>query len=99
MARDRPHSPREGLLDARCTCAEGLQARFVQTPFTRRHYLNSALVIEQGWGEHHPLSGVLPGLPKEYMMIYAPGNEGEVRVVGAIIRAAVSFMTSSHQVK
>ncbi|KAL5485680.1 hypothetical protein ACEPAI_6721 [Sanghuangporus weigelae] len=52
------------------------------------------LVIEKGWGERHPLSGVIV-LPKEYLMIYAPLTEEEVRAVGRILRASVGYMTGS----
>jgi len=38
-------------------------------------------VIEKGWGERHPLSGVYPGLPVTYLMIYAPRDQEEVAMV------------------
>jgi len=51
------------------------------------------IVIEQGWGERHPLAGVV--LPKEYMFVYAPQTEEDVAVAGTIMRAAVGYMTGS----
>lgn len=55
------------------------------------------LVIEREWGERHPISGVI-GLPKEYLMLYAPLTEDDVRVVGLIVRASVSYMTGTKNV-
>ena len=49
-------------------------------------------MIERGWGERHPISGVV-GLPKEYLMIYAPMDEDEVEVVVRIIKASIAYMT------
>ncbi|KAL5526932.1 hypothetical protein ACEPAF_8659 [Sanghuangporus sanghuang] len=55
------------------------------------------LVIERGWGERHPMSGVIK-LPKEYLMIYSPLTEDDVRLVGLILRASVGYMTGSRNV-
>lgn len=55
-------------------------------------------VIEQGWGERHPLSGVV-ALPKEYLMLYAPNSEDEVQIIGNILRAAIGYMTDSRNVR
>ncbi|KAF9026058.1 hypothetical protein BDZ89DRAFT_988216 [Hymenopellis radicata] len=58
------------------------------------------LVIEHGWGERHPLSGVrgVP-MPKEYLLIYAPRNQEELDVLERIIVAAIGFMTNSREVQ
>jgi len=59
------------------------------------------IVIDQGWGERHPLSGrgrLFP-IPKEYLLIYAPRTLNEVRIVGKIIRAAVWFGSGSREVR
>ncbi|KAI5120205.1 hypothetical protein M0805_006311 [Coniferiporia weirii] len=55
------------------------------------------LVIEQGWGERHPLSGRLL-LPKEYTFLYAPLTADDMRVVGLIARAALGYMAASRNV-
>ncbi|KAI5119132.1 hypothetical protein M0805_005738 [Coniferiporia weirii] len=55
------------------------------------------LVIEQGWGERHPISGRI-GLPKEYLIIYAPLTEDDVRIAGLIMRASVGYMADSKEV-
>ena len=55
------------------------------------------LVIEQGWGERHPLSGQIY-LPKEYLFIYAPKTPEDVRVHAAIMRAAIRYMTGREDV-
>jgi len=44
-------------------------------------------VVEKGWGERHPLAGVM--VPKEYLLIYAPRDWDEVNVVRGIVEAAV----------
>ncbi|KAI9738609.1 MAG: hypothetical protein M1834_008113 [Cirrosporium novae-zelandiae] len=48
-------------------------------------------VIENGWGERHPLSGahrLLGCVPEGFVMIYAPRSEDEIAIVGEIVRAA-----------
>jgi hypothetical protein len=37
--------------------------------------------------------GTLPDLPAEYILIYAPRTEEEVKIVMEIISASVKFMT------
>lgn len=57
-------------------------------------------IIERGWGERHPLSGVnrfIP-LPKEYLIIYAPRDDEELDVVERIIVASIGYMTNSRGV-
>lgn len=46
-------------------------------------------VIEKGWGERHPLTGVYPGIPETYLMIYAPRDSEEVATVQQLVRAAI----------
>ena len=52
-------------------------------------------VIEAGWGERHPLAGVLPGLPTTYLFIYSPRDEGETGVVGKLLEAATGYMVQA----
>lgn len=49
-------------------------------------------VIEAGWGECHPLAGVMLGLPDTYMMIYPPRDEQELAVTVRLLDAAVTYM-------
>jgi hypothetical protein len=51
---------------------------------------DSKTVIDKGWGERHPLSGVRPGLSLNYVMIYAPRTAAEIAVIGELLRAAIS---------
>jgi hypothetical protein len=60
-------------------------------------------VINMGWGQRHPLDGV-PGitkrifgwtLPKEYIMLYSPRSEEELRIVMEIVEASAGYMTDS----
>ena len=53
-------------------------------------------LLDRGWGIRHPLSGqMLFGigmlLPANYVMIYAPRNEEEIRVHEIVAKAAVEF--------
>ncbi|KAJ6607404.1 hypothetical protein B0H10DRAFT_2227936 [Mycena sp. CBHHK59/15] len=57
-------------------------------------------VIELGWAERHPLSGVsrVFPLPKNYLLVYAPRDEEELQVVERILVASIGYMTASHSV-
>ncbi|KAJ5407865.1 hypothetical protein N7509_001748 [Penicillium cosmopolitanum] len=60
-------------------------------------------VLKAGWGQRHGFSGTsamtylsfgtLPDLPAEYILIYAPRTEEEIKIVMEIISASVKFMT------
>ncbi len=52
-------------------------------------------VIENGWGERHPLAGVMLDLPETYLLIYPPREETELKVTAQLLEAAVVHMTSS----
>ncbi|EPQ54233.1 hypothetical protein GLOTRDRAFT_94567 [Gloeophyllum trabeum ATCC 11539] len=54
------------------------------------------LVIERGWGERHPLSGVLGNVPRQFLMVYAPRNDEEFAVVERILKASIEYMTKRH---
>lgn len=49
-------------------------------------------VIDRGWGERHPLAGVLPGLPDTYLLIYPPRTAGELAITARILDGAVAHM-------
>ncbi|CAD6449245.1 74c60d2a-5953-40eb-8f19-ae6c13e4201a [Sclerotinia trifoliorum] len=51
-------------------------------------------VIEKGWGEKMTLAGTLK-MPAEYLMIYTPRSESELRAVRDILEAAIGFMTGA----
>ncbi|KAJ7035261.1 hypothetical protein C8F04DRAFT_1344904 [Mycena alexandri] len=52
-------------------------------------------VLEKGWGQRHPLAGPgVPGPPTEWTFIYAPRDEGEVKVVETIVEASIGYMTN-----
>lgn len=55
-------------------------------------------MIDQGRGERHPMSGSLL-LVKEYITIYTPRDDEELKIVEAIVRASIGFMTGSRDVK
>jgi len=55
-------------------------------------------VIDQRRGERHPMSGGRL-LVKEYLTIYTPRDDDELRVVKAIMRASISFMTNSRDLR
>lgn len=57
------------------------------------HPADVKLILERGWGQRHPLARdswwwVTKIVPTGFMMIYAPRNEEELKVVIEIIRAA-----------
>ncbi|KAL1841949.1 hypothetical protein VTJ49DRAFT_6272 [Mycothermus thermophilus] len=64
-------------------------------------------VLEKGWGQRHPMSwergdGWLGGmgvmveapLPRTFVMIYAPRNDEDLRVIARIIEAAIWYTTA-----
>lgn len=57
------------------------------------HPSDAALVIAQGWGQRHPLSGGglfgVEYVPRGFVMVYAPRWEEEVGVLMEIVRAGV----------
>jgi len=55
------------------------------------HPADAAVVLERGWGQRHPLArGGWLGrfVPREFVMVYAPRDERELRVVGRVVEAA-----------
>jgi len=58
------------------------------------------LVIERGWAERHPLSGVSKAipLPKEYLLVYAPTDDEELDIVERIMSASIAYMTNRRKV-
>lgn len=53
---------------------------------------DATTVITKGWGERHPLAGVRPALPDTYLLIYAPRDEVDLRVLQQLLKAAISHM-------
>ncbi|KAF7891030.1 uncharacterized protein EAF02_001355 [Botrytis sinoallii] len=51
-------------------------------------------VIEKGWGERMTLAGTLK-MPAEYLMIYTPRTDSELKIVRDILEAAIGFMTGA----
>ncbi|KAJ5081782.1 hypothetical protein NUU61_010046 [Penicillium alfredii] len=66
-------------------------------------------VIDAGWGQRHAFSGtaamsilslgLLPGIPWEYLLIYAPRTEAEIETVMQIVAASVKFATGREDVR
>jgi len=50
-------------------------------------------VIEYGWGERHPLAGIMLALPATYLLIYPPRDADELDVTRQILDAAIAHMT------
>ena len=56
------------------------------------HPADAAIVIENGWGERHPLARggwCRRFVPREFVLVYAPRDERDVEVIMRIVRAAV----------
>lgn len=55
------------------------------------HPSDAALVIDQGWGERHPLAGRLIFgkrlLPSGFVMVYAPQDISQIGILVEIVRA------------
>ena len=52
-------------------------------------------VVEKGWGERHPLAGLIPkGPPASYLLIYAPRDDKEVEVVTTLLDASMRHIRS-----
>lgn len=63
------------------------------------HPADVKLVIERGWGERHPLAREdwwwwrRRSVPPGFVMVYAPHDAEEVRLVMEIVRAAVWWVS------
>jgi phospholipase/carboxylesterase len=53
-------------------------------------------VIDNGWGERHPLAG-RHGLPANIVMVYGPRDEEEFAVVGDLVRASHAFAAAERR--
>jgi hypothetical protein len=52
---------------------------------------DARIVIERGWGELHPLAVRGVGLPRTYLLLYAPRTEADLAGIRAIVDAALSW--------
>lgn len=52
---------------------------------------DARIVIERGWGELHPLAVRGIGLPRTYLLIYAPRTEADLASIRRIVDAAISW--------
>ena len=55
---------------------------------------DAVCAIENGWAELHGLAGRSMGLPANYLMVYAPQTEADIRVVERLLAAAIAYMTA-----
>ncbi|KAK7748352.1 hypothetical protein SLS62_008720 [Diatrype stigma] len=56
---------------------------------------DAATLIEKGWAERHPLSGVRGFLPWGFVFVYAPRDEDELAVWKDIVLASVRFVATA----
>lgn len=49
-------------------------------------------VIEAGWGERHPLAGLVLNIPNTYLFVYPPRDAFELSIVGRLIESAIAHM-------
>jgi hypothetical protein len=56
---------------------------------------DAASVLDAGWGERHPLAGVLPELPSTYIYVYPPRDGAELAIVARLLNAAIEHMTGT----
>lgn len=52
-------------------------------------------VIETGWGERHPLAGLVLGIPATYLFIYSPRDSLELSIVGCLIDSSIAHMAGT----
>jgi hypothetical protein len=52
---------------------------------------DARIVIERGWGELHPLAVRGIGLPRTYLLLYAPRTPADLESIGRIVDAAISW--------
>lgn len=50
---------------------------------------DAAACVSAGWGEWHPLAGVLHRLPDTYLLVYPPRDSYEMAIAARILHAAV----------
>jgi hypothetical protein len=50
---------------------------------------DAQLVVERGWGEFHPLAGIMFNLPETYTLIYPPRTSADINQIRRILIAAV----------
>jgi hypothetical protein len=51
-------------------------------------------VIDKYWGIKHPTAGLIGApTPSTYIMIYAPRNSFELKIVNQLLKASISYMT------
>ena len=51
---------------------------------------DAGVVIRRGWGERHPLAG--RWLPRGFVMVYAPRNQEELKIMREIIKASAMWV-------
>ncbi|MGH2960200.1 MAG: hypothetical protein ACRDKE_11395, partial [Solirubrobacterales bacterium] len=52
---------------------------------------DARIVIERGWGELHPLAVRGIGLPRTYLLLYAPRTQADLESIEKIVDAAISW--------
>ncbi|KAF2463211.1 uncharacterized protein BDR25DRAFT_385006 [Lindgomyces ingoldianus] len=60
------------------------------------HPADAKIVLESGWGERHPLAKggwFRRFVPREFVLVYAPRDEGEVEIVIRIVQAAIWWVS------
>ncbi|KIJ66707.1 hypothetical protein HYDPIDRAFT_174095 [Hydnomerulius pinastri MD-312] len=88
-----PHPPADKALREICHIHRGKDFSLHATMSPQ----DCKAVIENGWGERHPLAGS-HFLPKEYMLLYAPRDDEELAMVERCMRAAIGYMANTHTV-
>lgn len=60
------------------------------------HPTDAKLVLEQRWGERHPLARghrLAYFVPESFLMVYAPHNDSDIDVLMEIVKAGVWFVS------
>lgn len=99
------HSAHMTLHPADCEFPKSQQ---IQNPADANDHLGKK-VIEAGWGQRHGFAGTSalrilsfgtkPNIPAEFLLVYAPRDEGELETFMQIMAASVKFMTGRDDVR
>ena len=60
---------------------------------------DAAAAMQMGWAQRHGLAGLAVGLPDTYVMVYAPRNEQDLRVVEELLKAAIAYAQRPRKTK
>ncbi|KAH9992390.1 hypothetical protein F4779DRAFT_240989 [Xylariaceae sp. FL0662B] len=58
---------------------------------------DATMAIESGWAERHRMSGVIPLIPWNFVLIYAPRTNDEFRIWSEIVLASARYIVDGRE--